>query len=76
MKIPQNRGSIVWCPRVESNHDYEIRNLASYPLNDKGGQILVLSARIELASPDPQSGVLSIERREPIYNNIIGKIIT
>ena len=24
------------CPREESNLDYKIRNLASYPLNDKG----------------------------------------
>ncbi len=27
----------TWCPREESNPHYEIRNLASYPLNDKGG---------------------------------------
>ena len=25
-----------WCPREESNLNYKIRNLASYPLNDKG----------------------------------------
>ncbi len=25
-----------WCPREESNPHYEIRNLASYPLNDEG----------------------------------------
>jgi hypothetical protein len=25
-----------WCPRQESNLHYEIRNLASYPLNDEG----------------------------------------
>ena len=24
------------CPREESNFDYKIRNLASYPLNDEG----------------------------------------
>jgi hypothetical protein len=24
------------CPREESNLDYKIRNLASYPLNDEG----------------------------------------
>lgn len=26
---------ISLCTRVESNHDYQIRNLASYPLNDE-----------------------------------------
>ena len=25
-----------WCPREESNLDYELRKLASYPLNDGG----------------------------------------
>ena len=25
----------VWCTREESNLDYKIRNLASYPLNDE-----------------------------------------
>ena len=29
-------GVFVLCPREESNLDYKIRNLASYPLNDKG----------------------------------------
>ncbi len=27
---------ITPCPREESNLDYKIRNLASYPLNDEG----------------------------------------
>ena len=27
---------LCWCPREESNFDYKIRNLASYPLNDEG----------------------------------------
>lgn len=28
--------AICLCPREESNLDYKIRNLASYPLNDEG----------------------------------------
>ena len=28
--------SPIWCPQEESNPYYEIRNLASYPLNDEG----------------------------------------
>jgi hypothetical protein len=36
-KILATRQSISsWCPREESNLDYKIRNLASYPLNDEG----------------------------------------
>ena len=31
---------LIWCPREESNLDYKIRNLASYPLNDGGIFIL------------------------------------
>ena len=27
---------LIVCPREESNFDYKIRNLASYPLNDEG----------------------------------------
>ena len=30
------------CPREESNLDYKIRNLASYPLNDEGNARIVL----------------------------------
>ncbi len=36
-KNPVNiRVVFVLCPREESNLYYEIRNLASYPLNDEG----------------------------------------
>ena len=33
----QNLQFPQWCPREESNPHYEIRNLVSCPLNDKGG---------------------------------------
>jgi hypothetical protein len=33
------------CPREESNFDYKIRNLASYPLNDEGEENSLNSTR-------------------------------
>ena len=32
------------CPREESNLNYKIRNLASYPLNDEGSSRVAASA--------------------------------
>ena len=31
---------VYMCPREESNLNYEIRNLVSYPLNDEDGYVL------------------------------------
>lgn len=57
IRILQNtpsKGCVLqyWCPREESNLYYEIRNLASYPLNDKG--------YTALRSPVPRSAGLGL----------------
>lgn len=31
---------VFWCPREESNLNYKLRKLASYPLNDEGKRVM------------------------------------
>ena len=37
----------VGCPREESNLDYKIRNLVSYPLNDEGNRDKLTQKRLQ-----------------------------
>ncbi len=52
------------CSHEESNLNYKIRNLASYPLNDESD---VRPAGIEPTSSIPKIDVLSVELRAQNY---------
>lgn len=59
-KNDSRRVIFMLCPREESNLDYKIRNLASYPLNDKG----------KAHQPSEQKKPCAVYRAIPNYSSI------